>query len=93
MQKNLGKKPCRLQSLLRTNISSASWTPRNSLAIEQHKDVYNFWKENGSVSVDRRNGRDKINISKIEYLRLSTKCIDDENIKEENKMEQEIKYI
>ena len=86
LAKKLGKKPCRLQSLLRTNISSASWTPRNSLAIEQHKDIYNFWKENGIVSVDRRNGRDKINISKIEYLRLPTKCIDDENIKEEKKL-------
>ena len=72
MQKKLGKKTCRLQSLLRTNISSASWTPRNSLAIEQHKDIYNFWKENGIVSADRRNARDKINISKIEYLRLPT---------------------
>ena len=84
LAKQLGKKPCRLQSLLRTNISSESWTPRNSLAIEQHKDIYNFWKENGIVSVDRRNGRDKINISKIEYLRLPTKCIDDENKEEKN---------
>ena len=89
----LNYRPGRLLQLLRNNSEEYTWTPRNSLNTEISILVYNFWKNKAIVSVDRRNGRDRIKVNKVEYLHANSRFTDiDDNIQEEIKKFKKIKY-
>ena len=49
-----------------------------------HGKIYQFWlhPETSVVSTDRREGRDKIKISKLDYLNRQLNAIQDDNIEE-----------
>ena len=96
LSNQLGYKPGRLLSLLKTG-QEFSWKSRNSLNVETHQEVYDFWKKNSITSVDRRNGRNKIKIPKMKYLSSCFQYISDNNIQEEahvhKKTKNEKKYM
>ena len=83
LSNKLGYKPCRLHHLLRSTTESYVWQARNVLPPEKHQEIYDFWKENTVVSVDRRNGRDKVRIPKMKYVKSQFMNIKDEDLKEE----------
>ena len=96
LSSKLNYRPGRLLPLLRNNSEEYAWTPRNSVNTEISIQVYNFLKNKTIVSVDRRNGRNKMKVSKIEYLHANSWCtdIDYDNIQEEIKTKNKIKtYI
>ena len=41
----------------------------NSLSLEVKQKGYDEWKKNSILSVDKRNARDKVSISKLEFIR------------------------
>ena len=81
----IGTRSHRLSELLKEK--DRTWKPRNSMHDDQHQKIYDFWlkNENSTQSVDRRSGRDKVKISKEEYVKLYTD-IHDPNIEEERKL-------
>ena len=58
---------------------------KNVHPCDIHEKIYQFWlhPETSVVSTDRREGRDKIKISKLNYLNRQLNAIQDDNIEEQ----------
>ena len=58
---------------------------KNVRPCDIHEKIYQFWlhPETSVVSTDRREGRDKIKISKLNYLNRQLNAIQDDNIEEQ----------
>ena len=58
---------------------------KNVLPCDIHEKIYQFWfhPETSVVSTDRRERRDKIKISKLNYLNRQLNAIQDDNIEEQ----------
>ena len=58
---------------------------KNVRSCDILEKIYQFWlhPETSVVSTDRREGRDKIKISKLNYLNRQLNAIQDDNIEEQ----------
>ena len=83
LPKKINYKPIRLLNLLK-NCEKLS-SPKNILPSSVHENIYKFWlqPETSVLSTDRREGRDKIKISKLSYLSRQLNAIEDNNIEEQ----------
>ena len=77
-------KPIRLFNLLKNCEKLPA--SKNVRPCDIHEKIYQFWlhPETSVVSTDRREGRDKIKISKLNYLNRQLNAIQGDNI--ENKL-------
>ena len=72
LSKKLGmKRPadfkCRLEKW-KVNYYQYRRGHQNSISVEDQKKIYKKWHEHSVLSVDRRNGREAVNIRKIRFL-------------------------
>ena len=76
-------KPIRLFNLLKNCEKLPA--SKNVRPCDIHEKIYQFWlhPETSVVSTDRREGRDKIKISKLNYLNRQLNAIQDDNIEEQ----------
>ena len=76
-------KPIRLFNLLKNCEKLPA--SKNVLPCDIHKKIYQFWlhPETSVVSTDCREGRNKIKISKLNYLNRQLNAIQDDNIEEQ----------
>ena len=81
LSKTLGYRSRRLLTMI--NSLEKEWVPRRTLGINIRADIYNFWKGNSVVSVDGRNGRDKVRVTKLKYLQGPCSGIEDNLIQKD----------
>ena len=83
LPKKMNYKPIRLFNLLKNCEKLPA--SKNVLPCDIHEKIYQFWlhPETSLVSTDRREGRDKIKISKLNYLNRQLNAIQEDNVEEQ----------